>query len=103
MPTTTNQIIITYWVIRPAQDLHTTKQMREAGESGVYEPTFTTGEKHLLCMVARFDKSDFNARMTAALYAMKNAKLLELHPGHSIWGVECWMDGEKLSSDQIPQ
>lgn len=103
MPTTSNQLILTFWLIRPESDLHTPEQMRAAGEAGVYEPAFTAGEKRLLCMVARFDKTDPNARTSAALYAMRNAKLIHPIPGCQIWGVECWLDGEKLSKSEIPQ
>lgn len=100
--TTTNQLILTFWLVSPEEDRHTPDQMRAAGEAGVYEPVFTAGERKLLCMVSRFDKSDQNARISAALYAMRNAKLTHLHSGCQIWGVECWLDGEKLSTDEIP-
>lgn len=103
--TTSNQILITFWLIRPESDLHTLEQMRTAGEDGVYEPTFTAGERKLLNMVARFDTSDENARISAALYAMRNAKMLcaEQFPGAHVWGVEAYLNGEKLSLEKIPQ
>lgn len=106
MPTTKNQLLLTYWLVRPESDLHTPEQMRVAGEAGVYEPTFTAGEKRLLCMVARFDKADPNACKTAALYAIRNAQLIDLtgpQPGSHIWGMEVWLDGEKLSQNEIPK
>lgn len=105
MPTQSNQLLLTYWLVRPESDLHTPEQMRAAGEAGVYGPAFTAGEKRLLCMVARFDKADPNACRSAALYAMRNAKNLcaEQFPGAHVWGVEVWLDGEKLSLEKIPQ
>lgn len=105
MPTTTNQLLLTYWLVRPESDLHTPEQMRAAGEARVYEPAFTAGEKRLLCMVARFDKADPKVRQTAAMYAMRNAKNLcaEQFPGAHVWGMEIWLDGEKLSQNEIPQ
>lgn len=105
MPTTTNQLLLTFWLVRPESDLHTPEQMRAAGEAGVYEPTFTAGEKRLLCMVSRFDASDQNALISAALYAMRNAKNLcaEQFPGAHVWGVECYLNGDKLSLEQTFQ
>lgn len=105
MPSTSNQLILTFWHVRPEVDLSEIAQMRDLGAAGIYEPAFTAGEKRLLCMVARFDKSDRSARIAAALYAMRNAKLLceSEVPGSSVWGVECWLDGEKLSQNDIPQ
>lgn len=103
--TTQNQILLTFWLVRPESDLHTPEQMRTAGEAGVYEPLFTAGERKLLNMVARFDATDENARISAALYAMRNAKMIygEACPGAHLWGVECWLNGEKLSLEKIPQ
>lgn len=103
--TTQNQLILTFWHVRPEVDLSEIADMRYLGSVGVYEPKFTAGEKRMLCMVARFDKSDHSARVAAALYAMRNAKLLceSKVPGSSVWGVECWLDGEKLSQNEIPQ
>lgn len=105
MPATSNQLILTFWLVRPENDLHEIAQMRNLGAAGVYEPVFTAGEKRMICMVSRFDKENPNARIAAALYAMRNAKLLceSEVPGSSVWGVECWLDGEKLSTEKIPQ
>lgn len=105
MPTQSNQLLLTFWLVRPEHDLHTLEQMRAAGEAGVYEPTFTAGERHLLCMVARFDASDENALISAALYAMQNVKMIhgEACPGSHLWGVECYLNGEKLTLEKIPQ
>lgn len=98
MPATSNQILLTFWLVRPESDLHTPEQMRAAGEAGVYEPVFTAGERHLLNMVARFDAADENARIRAAFYALRNAKMVygEACPGASLWGVEVYLNGEKL-------
>jgi len=103
--TTTNQLILTYWLVRPESDLHTPDQMRAAGEAGVYEPVFTSGERRMLCMVSRFDKADPNARITAAMYAIRNAKqAAEVEcPGANVWGSEVWLDGDKLSPNEIPE
>lgn len=105
MPTTSNQLILTFWLVRPEVDLHEIEEMRKLGVAGVYEPAFTSGEKRLMCMVSRFDKENPNARISAALYAIKNAKLVygAMHPDSKIWGVECWLDGQKLSQNEIPQ
>lgn len=105
MPAQSNKLLLTFWLIRPESDLHTLEQMRAAGEVGVYEPVFIAGERKLLNMVARFDTSDENARISAALYAMRNAKMLcaEQFPGAHVWGVEAYLNGEKLSLEKIPQ
>lgn len=105
MPTTSNQLLLTYWLILPDGDYSTPEEMRKAGQNGVTKATFTRGEKRLLCMVSDFDKSDRGARFTAALYAMRNAKrAAEVEcPGANVWGVEVWLDGEKLSQSEIPK
>jgi len=98
--TTPNQLIITFWLIQPEHDLHTPEQMREAGERGVYAPIFNSGERKMMRMECRFDRDDEKAVITAIAYALRNVKML--HGGGQIWGLEYWLNGEKLSNEKIP-
>jgi len=95
-----NTITIQFWLVRPEGDHHTPEQMRDLGEAGIFEPVFTSGQKMLLNMTARFDIHDSNARISAALYAMRNAKhiIKQDHPGSHIFGPQIWINGEKTPS-----
>lgn len=100
-----NQITIQFWLVRPEGDRHSIAKMRKLGESGVFEPVFTSGQKMLLNMVARFDTDDHNATYAAALYAMSNAREIVKydHPGGHIFGAEVWLNGQKMPSVNDPQ
>ncbi len=98
-----NTLLLTFWLVHPEGDRHDPEQMRALGEAGVYAPEFQSGERKMLAMVARFDPDDPEARISAALYAVRNAKLIAStrHPGCRIWGVEVHLNGQKLTSEKI--
>lgn len=101
----THTILLTFWLVSPEGDRHEVEAMRELGSHGVFEPAFQSGERKMLAMTARFDAEDHNARISAALYAMRNAKLMygAKYPECRIWGVDVFLNGEKLTSDEIQQ
>jgi len=99
----THTLLLTFWLVSPEGDRHEVEAMRALGKSGVYEPQFQSGERKMLCMTARFDDDDPEARISAALYAMRNTKLMygAKYPDCKIWGVDVFLNGEKLTSDKI--
>lgn len=94
-----NTITIQFWLIRPEGDHHNVDQMRALGQSGVFSPVFTSGQKMLLNMEARFDVTDDNACISAALYAIENAKMFvhKILPGAKVFNPQVWLNGEKKS------
>ena len=103
MPTASNQILLTYWLILPESDHTSIEDMRAAGEQGVSGATFARGEKRLLQMEARFDSADPAHIITASQYALRNAKsaAAKEHPGATVWSVEVWLNGEKVTTEKI--
>lgn len=95
-----NQLTIQFWLVRPESDHSTLEQMRELGQSGIYAPVFTSGQRMLLNMVARFDADDQEARISAALYAVRNAKAIcrKTCSDCEIFGPEVWINGEKIQA-----
>lgn len=100
MSKTQNQITFSFWLVKPEKDYSTPEQMRALGERGVYAPAFISGEKKMINMIARFDIDDPQAVIQARAYALRNMKAIIArdHGGGRIWGLETWINGQKLST-----
>ena len=97
---TQHNITLLFYLITPAEDRHTNEQMRDLGESGIYEPVFANGDRKMLSMLSRFDIEDNEASMTAVIYAVQNVK--KLYPDAALWGLETYIDGIQQSSTKYP-
>ena len=99
---TTNSITLAFWLVRPEKDYSTAEQMRALGERGVFAPAFSSGQKQMVNMVARFDLEDPQAVIQARAYALRNLKQIIAHEkqGGQIWGLETWINGQKSNTTE---
>lgn len=104
MPATEHNITLQYWIVQHAGDYHTIDQIRQLAAHRVYNAQFMQGERKMLNMTARFDDSDIDATIRAALYAVNAAKLLcnEHNKKAHIKNIEIWIDGAKKTQLIFP-
>ncbi len=72
MAKTTQTIMLTYWMLRPAGDETTVEEMRVAAEKGVTHAQFQEAQRESLLMTFRAEEGDDDAIDVAIAYAKRN-------------------------------